>query len=444
MTRVYLTLHEYNDSISKFLEKQGCADENSSLEQIKKIVNVWRNVERLKTDKDKSKKRVSTLIFEDNFGFINNNTVTEFWLKKQKENTELNLLKPTSNMQPKYSISPSSHSPSPSPSIISISTNNDTITDDDNSSDDNYDGHTVPNNISNIIDLEDTDNMWILPSGINFSVPFISRRNDLIQQCETNQEELQVDEELSVNGIILLDADLISNIVKEDLLILRVYYYLLNESTVVKDSIAPFLENYFPNTKKITAFGADKDIPESRKRFIAMDPSLSGHVRKADFSIVSNSSNHLILALESKSVKSQNKSANDLIKMARYMKDTIDDIESDEFKTVSIIGIIASGKTISTYVMTHSHDYLYYFYKLAKTYIPTDYHDMCRIIPIFSVLEQLKNIVTETSDILSTPPHNRATENNLKKLKTYHTPIIIPKERIKRVNLNTDDARRAR
>ncbi|KAG2230377.1 hypothetical protein INT48_007672 [Thamnidium elegans] len=145
--------------------------------------------------------------------FINNNTVTEFWLKKQKENTELNLLKPTSNMQPKYSISPSSHSPSPSPSIISISTNNDTITDDDNSSDDNYDGHTgtlsdssvelvvkkiklrkdylVSNNISNIIDLEDTDNMWILPSGINFSVPFISRRNDLIQQCETNQEELQ-------------------------------------------------------------------------------------------------------------------------------------------------------------------------------------------------------------------------------------------------------------
>ncbi|KAG2229639.1 hypothetical protein BDF21DRAFT_498372 [Thamnidium elegans] len=419
-------------------------------------------------------------------------------------------------MQLNYSkalVQTSSLSPSPSPYNNNISTDNGTTTDD---GDDKYVGRTgtlsgspeelivkkiksrkdylVSNNVSNIIDLDDTDNMWILPSGINFSVSFISRRNDLIRQCEANQEELQVDEELSVNGIILLDADLISNIVKEDvyeeacnvvesffnkfsntnnepyldyifnfcmymtkgkfedaenyinssslpyyiksiLFSLKFRYSkcystdLVNESTAVKDSIVPLLDSYFPNTKKIT-----------RKRSIDMDPSLSKHVRKADFSIVSNSSNHLILALETKSIKSQNKSANDLTNMARYMKDTIDDIESDGFKTVSIIGIIASGNTISTYIMTHSHDYLYYFYKLAKNYIATDYHDMCRIIPIFSVFDQLKNIVTETSNILSTLPHNRTTENNLKKLKTYRTP----KERIKRVNLNTDDARRTK
>lgn len=53
------------------------------------------------------------------------------------------------------------------------------------------------NHISNIINLNADDNKWILPSGTNFSALFISRRNDLIQQCG-DPRELQVDKELSM------------------------------------------------------------------------------------------------------------------------------------------------------------------------------------------------------------------------------------------------------
>ncbi|KAI9244523.1 hypothetical protein EDC94DRAFT_590764 [Helicostylum pulchrum] len=115
---------------------------------------------------------------------------------------------------------------------------------------------------------------------------YLYTRNDLIRKSQDKQVELQVDEEISVDDIILLNI----------LFSLKSTYSqgysadLLNESTIAKDSLVPLLDSYFPSIKKTTSFGADKDFPESRKRFKKMDPSLYEHVRRADFSIVSNSS----------------------------------------------------------------------------------------------------------------------------------------------------------
>lgn len=157
----------------------------------------------------------------------------------------------------------------------------------------------------------------------------------------------------------------------------------INEGSLVKDAIMPFLNNYFPNDPSFTTFGPDKEIFESKKRFTEIDPSLKKHVRKCDYSIVTNISKHLVFALESKSVPNQGKSKGDLLKMARYMKDTIDAIEDEGFESVPIVGMIASGLNWSCYVMEHKYDYLYTFYKIRNFFLPLNYHDIHRIIPIF-------------------------------------------------------------
>lgn len=106
------------------------------------------------------------------------------------------------------------------------------------------------------------------------------------------------------------------------------------------------LDNFFPNNKKYTGFGADKIISDSKRRFLEVDPSLGTHVKKADFSIVTNKSAHLLFALEAKPCKEETQSKGDLTKMARYIKDTIDSIASEGRKDVAIFGMIDSGLTL--------------------------------------------------------------------------------------------------
>ncbi|KAI8646281.1 hypothetical protein BD408DRAFT_428887 [Parasitella parasitica] len=185
-----------------------------------------------------------------------------------------------------------------------------------------------------------------------------------------------------------------------------------------------------------TTFGADKEIRESKKRFIDIDPSLSGHARKRDFSVVTNQSKHLIFALESKPERDKGGSNGDAIKMARYMKDTLDSIESEGFNNVVIAGMITSGACCSCYLMEHKYDYIYTFYKQSSFYIPIDYHDMYRINAIFPIMNQLKNVLQETIVELSTLKHEKINQSSLKKLKTYHTPTQLPGSRVKKVNLN--------
>lgn len=169
-----------------------------------------------------------------------------------------------------------------------------------------------------------------------------------------------------------------------------------------------------------------------------MDPSLNKQFKKADYSIVSCQGNHLVLALEAKQVKCQSKSKGDLTKMAKYMKDTIDSISKEGFDSVSIIGIIAGGSSVSIYVMDHIYDYIYTLLKANTFHVPVDYYDMCRIIGIIPIITFIRNIVVATTNELAKLPHNRVPHNTLKNVSTYHTPIQIPSSRIKPINLNPD------
>ncbi|KAK4516068.1 uncharacterized protein ATC70_011029 [Mucor velutinosus] len=363
--------------------------------------------------------------------------------------------------------------------------------------------YLVSANASDTIDISALSKKWILKSGYDFSDAFLKKRNQLVDSSFNNGTILSEEEELAINGVVLLDDDLQSNMVDEDVYeeacqdmderyrqyeeteetyshcvmqfaklmskgryckaeeainessvpshVKATLYSLkrtygvgyntetLNESTGVKDGILPFLDNLFPNCKKYTTYGADKGIEDSRKRFIEMDPSLQDHVRKADFSVVSNRSSHLILAVESKSERTRNKSKGDVTKMARYMKDTIDSIQRHGFQQVPIAGLITSGACCSVYIMSHQHDYLYTMFRQGRFYMPLNHHDMFRIGSIFSILQHLKKILEPTIHELSLLKDNKGPENlmALKHLKTYHTPIKTQGERIKKVNLSS-------
>lgn len=71
-------------------------------------------------------------------------------------------------------------------------------------------------NEEDIIKLEESDSHWILPSKFDFSLEFINRRNVIIEECRGSDKNLQIDEELALNGIVLLDENITSNIVEED------------------------------------------------------------------------------------------------------------------------------------------------------------------------------------------------------------------------------------
>ncbi|CAO3646802.1 unnamed protein product, partial [Mucor hiemalis] len=114
----------------------------------------------------------------------------------------------------------------------------------------------------------------------------------------------------------------------------------LNENTVIKDILVPFLDNTFSNTKKITAHAADKSISSSNSRFRKMDPSLLQQCKKADYSVVHNDSDLSLLVVEAKSYKANSKCKVDLVKMAKYMKEELQEAEKCGNAGVRLIGIM--------------------------------------------------------------------------------------------------------
>jgi hypothetical protein len=135
-------------------------------------------------------------------------------------------------------------------------------------------------------------------------------------------------------------------------------------------------------------------------------------------------------------VHSKGQSKGDLIKIARYMKDTLDSIQSEGLNNVIVAGIITSGVCCSCYLMENKYDY--------NIYIPIDYYDMFRINTTFPIMNQLKNILQEKTVELSTLKHERNNSLSLKKPKIYHSPTQLPGSRVKKVNLKTTAAKRAK
>ncbi|CAO3614028.1 unnamed protein product [Mucor hiemalis] len=69
----------------------------------------------------------------------------------------------------------------------------------------------VSSNSNDLINLSSINKKWILKSGFDLSSCFLKRRNGLVNSCSDCAIILKPDEELSINGIILLDDDADSN-----------------------------------------------------------------------------------------------------------------------------------------------------------------------------------------------------------------------------------------
>lgn len=64
--------------------------------------------------------------------------------------------------------------------------------------------------------MNNANEKWILKNGYDFSTAFLKRRNELVKNCTSCSTVLTTDEELAINGIVLLDDDLNSNVVGFD------------------------------------------------------------------------------------------------------------------------------------------------------------------------------------------------------------------------------------
>ncbi|CEP18334.1 hypothetical protein [Parasitella parasitica] len=360
--------------------------------------------------------------------------------------------------------------------------------------------YLVSTNSKDEVVLVDSSVQWILSDGFNVSRSFIEKRNTLTERCRSDKSKLSVQEQLALSGILLLDdrhqSDFLNNthyfqacrdmklkyglLVTEDQSMPDLYKCMgliqkgesakvddlldnshipirfktilfslnrtygtgysikdANENTIVKDCLLPILDPFFPNNEYSTTFAADKEIVQSNQRFAKMDPSLVDHVKKADYSIVHNTTKYTLLTLEAKSCKQKYKSATDLIKIGKYLKDTIDAAEKEGFADLRLVGLIASGDHVDVYIIAHDHDYIYTLYRLDTFHIPIDYTDIHRCIPAISIMPKLKNIVLSSIDVLNKPKKNLQTAALLH-LETYHTPVALPGQKVKRVpNIQT-------
>lgn len=75
--------------------------------------------------------------------------------------------------------------------------------------------------------------------------------------------------------------------------------------------------------------------------------------------------------------------------------------------------------------------------------MPIDHYDMNRILSIFPVIAQLRNIIQASILELSWIKTEQNRPVTLKKLKAYHTLIQTQEARIKKVNLNSVAAQQA-
>jgi membrane carboxypeptidase/penicillin-binding protein len=79
-----------------------------------------------------------------------------------------------------------------------------------------YTDYLVSSNADNNVNLDNNIDEWVLSSGFNFSQAFIKRRNTLVEECDGCEKVLKDDEELAINGIVLLDSNVASSMINDD------------------------------------------------------------------------------------------------------------------------------------------------------------------------------------------------------------------------------------
>lgn len=149
-----------------------------------------------------------------------------------------------------------------------------------------------------------------------------------------------------------------------------------------------------------------------------------------------------MLSIEAKSVKCSTGSQSDLIKLSRYMKDTLDTITLQGFNPVCLVGALVSGDSVSLYLMEHSYDYLYILYKAYTFNVPVNSSDMFRIIPIIPIVKSLRKLIQCTTDELARLRHNRTCSTKLKSKKTFHSPVKT--NQVKRPHMDEERRQKAR
>lgn len=214
----------------------------------------------------------------------------------------------------------------------------------------------------------------------------------------------------------------------------------LNEATLVHDTIDIFLKAYFPNTTLMKSIGADSMIKVSSERFSRLDPSLSSCGKRADFSVVSNKSNHLLFTLEAKANKT--KYIDDLIKLCRELKDSIKSIHDGGYAGIPLCGIVMKGSSCDVYVMDHKYDGLYRVVLLKRFHLPRDCYDMNQLVSIFPLFDKLKSIVGTSARMLRNSPV--AAARIPEDIVSMHTSIIVraPKRSLDINDPNVRNARR--
>jgi hypothetical protein len=206
----------------------------------------------------------------------------------------------------------------------------------------------------------------------------------------------------------------------------------LNEATLVRDTIDTFFKSFFPNSPLTKSIGADAMISDSSKRFTKLDPSLKNHGKRADFTVVSNKSGHILLSLEAKSNKT--KHVNELVKLCRELKDSMKAINSDGHSGVIVSGILMKGNRCHVYCMDHVFDGLYRVVLLKRIHFPSDCYQMHLLLPIFPLFQRLQIIVQSSAVKLRNRPlpATRLLDN----IVSMHTPIIV---RVSKRKLDKND-----
>jgi hypothetical protein len=180
------------------------------------------------------------------------------------------------------------------------------------------------------------------------------------------------------------------------------------------------------------SIGADAMISDSSKRFTKLDPSLKNHGKRADFTVVSNKSGHILLSLEAKSNKT--KHVNELVKLCRELKDSMKAINSDGHSGVIVSGILMKGNRCHVYCMDHVFDGLYRVVLLKRIHFPSDCYQMHLLLPIFPLFQRLQIIVQSSAVKLRNRPlpATRLLDN----IVSMHTPIIV---RVSKRKLDKND-----
>lgn len=213
----------------------------------------------------------------------------------------------------------------------------------------------------------------------------------------------------------------------------------LNEATLVRDTVDIFMKSYFPNSALTKSFGADAMIKDSSKRFSRLDPSLACCGKRADFSVVSSKSNHILLSLEAKSNKT--KYLKDLLKLCRELKDSIKGIQVDGYSDIPVCGILMKGNSCNVYVMDHAYDGLYRVVLLKRIYLPQDCYDMNQLLSIIPMFDKLKAIVHSSAGALRNRP--AASPHIPENIVSMHTPTIV--RTVKRsLDINNPNVKSAR